>query len=181
VPGSDVTIENVCLNPTRTGFIGVLRRMGADLDVVRGADMAGEPVGTLRVRGSRLRATDVAPDEVPATIDELPVIAVAAAFAEGTTTVRGAEELRVKESDRIATVTAMLSALGVDVRATEDGLIVKGGKPHGGARITTDGDHRLVMSAAVAALACGGTLEIEDADAAAVSFPQFFDVLESLQ
>jgi 3-phosphoshikimate 1-carboxyvinyltransferase len=180
IPGSDVTIEGICLNPTRTGFIDVLTRMGADVAVRRGADVAGEPVGALRVRGSKLRAVDITPGEVPATIDELPVLAVAAAFAAGTTTIRGAGELRVKESDRIATVAAMLGALGVRADEADDGLTIQGGRPRGGARVATDGDHRLVMSAAVAALACREAVTIEQADAAAVSFPGFFAMLEEI-
>jgi 3-phosphoshikimate 1-carboxyvinyltransferase len=165
--------------------------MGADLDVQRGADVAGEPTGALRVRGSRLRATDIGADEVPATIDELPVLAVAAAFADGTTTISGAQELRVKESDRIATVTAMLAALGAQVSATADGMIIHGSAPRGGAalgtaprggaQVATAGDHRLVMAAAVAALACREPVAIAQPEAAAVSFPAFFDTLARLR
>jgi 3-phosphoshikimate 1-carboxyvinyltransferase len=180
VEGSDVTIENVCLNPTRTGFVAVLRRMGADDAVEQTCVTAGESGGSLRVRGSELRAVDIGADEVPSTIDELPVLAVAAAFAEGTSTISGASELRVKESDRIATVSAMLMALGAHVEAKPDGLVIDGAALRGGARVATGGDHRLVMSAAVAALACRAPVEIEDPGAAAVSFPGFFAALEGI-
>jgi 3-phosphoshikimate 1-carboxyvinyltransferase len=180
VDGSDVTIEHICLNPTRTGFVDVLRRMGADVHTEQTAIVAGESVGTLRVRGSRLRAVDIGAGEVPATIDELPVLAVAAAFAAGTSTISGASELRVKESDRIATVSAMLAALGAKVEAKPDGLVIEGTDVRGGARVATGGDHRLVMSAAVAALACREPVEIEEPEAAAVSFPGFFATLASV-
>ena len=180
VAGSDVTIAGVCLNPTRTGFVGVLRRMGAHVDVVSRGEMAGEPIGDLRVRGSRLRATKIGAAEIPSVIDELPVLAVAAACAEGTTTITGAGELRVKESDRIATVVAMLQALGVRAGERPDGMVVEGGRLIGGASVSTDGDHRLVMSAAVAALACERPVGVDDAGAASVSYPGFFATLEKL-
>jgi 3-phosphoshikimate 1-carboxyvinyltransferase len=180
VPGSEIVVEDVCLNATRTGFVSVLRRMGADVEARATAEIAGEPVGELRARGSRLRGAAIGPDDVPSTIDELVVLAVAAALAEGTTTIAGAGELRVKESDRIATVAAMLRALGARVRETEDGMVIDGGALRGGARVATEGDHRLVMAAAVAALACGEPVAIDDAAAAAVSFPGFFAALEGV-
>jgi 3-phosphoshikimate 1-carboxyvinyltransferase len=181
VAGSDVSIREVCLNPTRIGFVAVLKRMGADVEVQIEGQRAGEPIGTLRARGSRLRATDITPEEIPGTIDELPVLAVAAALAEGTTIVRGAAELRFKESDRIATVTAMIAALGGRARATDDGMEIEGNAHlRGGARVATAGDHRLVMAAAVAALACREPVEIDQPESAAVSFPAFFPTLETL-
>jgi 3-phosphoshikimate 1-carboxyvinyltransferase len=180
IEGSDLMIEAVCLNPARIGFVQVLRRMGADIRIEARGEVAGEPVGDIRARGSRLRAVEIGAEEVPSTIDELPVLAIAAAFAEGTTTIRGAGELRVKESDRIATVSAMLTALGGRAQATPDGMVIEGVPLRGGARVATGGDHRLVMSAAVAALACREPVAIEDAEAAAVSFPEFFTTLEAL-
>lgn len=180
VPGSDVTIQSVLLNPTRLGFLHVLRRMGAEVESHVDAVAGGEEVGTVRARFSRLRAFEIGADEVPATIDELPLLAVVAAFAEGVSTVRGAAELRVKESDRIATTAAMLGAIGIEVEVFEDGLRVHGAKPRGGATVATHGDHRIAMSAAVAALACDGGVTIDDAESVAVSFPEFFDALARL-
>lgn len=180
VPGSDVTVEGVCLNPTRLGFLRVLERMGADVKATVEEEVGGEPVGSLRARHSALGPYEIRGDEVPATIDELPLLAVAAAFAAGESTLSGAGELRVKESDRIATTAAILRAFGVEAREKEDGLVVVGGRPRGGGAVTTHGDHRIAMSAAVAALACEGGVDLDDADAIAVSFPQFFRALESL-
>jgi 3-phosphoshikimate 1-carboxyvinyltransferase len=178
IGGSEVVVENVCLNPTRTGFVEVLRRMGANIQTRVSGDVAGEPVGSIRVRGnSALRAVEIGSEDVPATIDELPVLAVAAALARGTTVIKGAGELRVKESDRIATVADMLARLGARVTETSDGMIIEGGTLRGGARIATHGDHRLVMAAAVAALACAEAVEIEEPEAAGVSFPAFFETL----
>jgi len=182
VDGSDVVVEDVCLNPTRTGFVDVLRRMGARIETTVTGETAGEPVGTLRVRGgAMLQSVEIGPAEVPATIDELPVLAVAAALARGTTVMRGAAELRVKESDRIAAVAEMLRTLGGNVAETPDGMVIEGGSLRGGARVKTHADHRLVMGAAVAALACDEVVEVEEPEAAGVSFPEFFARLESLR
>ena len=180
VPGSDVTLEGVLLNPTRTGFVSVLRRMGADVESHVEAVVGGEEVGTLRARFSRLHGFELGADEVPATIDELPLLAAVAAFAEGVSTVHGAGELRVKESDRIATTAAMLGALGIPVDVFDDGFSVHGGSPKGGALIVSHGDHRIAMSAAVAALACRQGVTIDDAESVAVSFPEFFETLARL-
>jgi len=180
VPGSAVTLEGVLLNPTRLGFFDVMARMGADVHSSVEGVVGGEEVGTVTARFSRLHAFDVAADEVPATIDELPLLAVLAAFADGVSTVRGAGELRVKESDRIAATAAMLGALGIYVEVFEDGFRVHGGTVRGGARIVTDGDHRIAMSAAVAALGCTQGVTLDDAESVAVSFPEFFDVLARL-
>jgi 3-phosphoshikimate 1-carboxyvinyltransferase len=181
VAGSEITIEDVCLNPTRTGFVDVLRRMGADVRCEQTREQAGEPVGRVFAKHSRLHGIDIGPEDVPATIDELPIVAVAAALAHGTTTIRGAGELRVKESDRIATVASMLRVLGGSVRETSDGMEIEGGSLRGGASVATDGDHRIVMAAAIAALACREPVDIEEPGAAAVSFPQFFTLLEGLR
>ncbi len=180
VPGSEVTIDGVLLNPTRLGFLHVLRRMGADIQCSVDALVGGEEVGTITARFSRLRAFEVAADEVPATIDELPLLAVAAAFADGMSVVRGAAELRVKESDRIAATAALLGAMGIRVDVFDDGFCVHGGVPRGGASVLTHGDHRIAMSAAVAALACVEGVTVDDAESVAVSFPEFFDVLARL-
>jgi 3-phosphoshikimate 1-carboxyvinyltransferase len=181
VPGSEVVVRDVGVNPTRIGFLAVLARMGARVEVVDRRDLAGEPRATLRVRAARLRATTIAPEEVPGAIDELPVLCVAAALADGETTVRGAGELRVKESDRIASLE-QLGLLGADVRATADGLVVRGsgGRRLRGARIAAHGDHRVAMAFAVAGLVADGGVEIDDAGAADVSFPGFWAELAAL-
>ncbi len=186
VSGSNLVLENVCLNPTRTGFVRVLERMGADICCEVTGSSGGEDVGSVTVRGhGRLRPFVIEADEVPATIDELPILAVAAAGAEGRSTLRGAEELRVKESDRIAHVAKLLRAMGVAVEEHPDGLDIEGRDPAGGIAGGSDfdaaADHRLAMSAAVASLVCRSPLQISDAAAAAVSFPQFFEVLEELR
>lgn len=181
VEGSDITVEGVCLNPTRLGFLEVLRRMGAELDCRVEAQVGGEPVGSIRCRHSALKGFRIEADEVPATIDELPLLAVAAAFADGESVISGAAELRVKESDRIATTAALLRGFGVEVQETPDGMIVSGGGAKGGSTVATHGDHRIAMSAAVAALAAAaGGVTLDDADAVGVSFPEFFLLLARL-
>jgi 3-phosphoshikimate 1-carboxyvinyltransferase len=181
VPGSEVVVRDVGVNPTRIGFLGVLARMGARVELADRRDVAGEPRATLRVRASRLVGTTITPPEVPGTIDELPVLCVAAALAEGETMVQGAGELRVKESDRIAALE-QLGRLGVAVRATADGLVVcgSGGRPLHGARIASHGDHRVAMAFAIAGLVAEGGVEIDDAGAADVSFPGFWEGLAAL-
>lgn len=182
VPGSDVTVENVCLNPTRTGFLDILVRMGADIEVASAGRVGGEEVGSIRVRSSEMRGVVVEADEIPRSVDEIPVLCVAAALAEGPTEIRGAAELRVKESDRIAMVAAMLGVLGRTVEERPDGLRIEGRADAltGGGRISTDGDHRMAMSAFVAALRADRSLEVDRADSAGVSFPEFFETLEGL-
>jgi len=181
VAGSHVTIEDVCLNPTRTGFVELLRRMGASIHVDVRGERAGEPYGDLSVRAASLRAIEIGGADVPGAIDELPVLAVAAACASGHTVISGAGELRVKESDRIASVTSMLARLGIEVEERDDGMVIHGGRLGADALIETRADHRLVMSGAVAALAAGGAVRLDDASPAAVSFPGFFESLEGLR
>jgi 3-phosphoshikimate 1-carboxyvinyltransferase len=180
VPASDVRVRNVGLNPTRVGFVQVLRRMGARIDLDVRGEIAGEPVGDIHVRAAELRGVGISETDVPGTIDELPVLAVAAAVARGTTEIRGASELRVKESDRIETTVRMLRALGGRAEATSDGMVIEGGRLGGGASVETAGDHRIVMAAAVAALVCQRSIEIGQPEAARVSFPAFFDALAEL-
>jgi 3-phosphoshikimate 1-carboxyvinyltransferase len=179
-PGSDVLLEGVGLNPTRTGLLSILERMGAEIKVVPGREEGGEPIGDLQVRASHLRATEVGGAEVPLAIDELPLVALAACFAEGTTTIRDAAELRRKESDRIATVSAALTALGGKVEATEEGMAVVGGGGLRGGAIDSHGDHRIAMLGAVAGLASSEGVEVRGMDAAAVSYPGFESDLASL-
>jgi 3-phosphoshikimate 1-carboxyvinyltransferase len=179
-PGSDVSLPGVGLNPTRTGLLPVLRRMGAEIEVEEGEALGGEPVGRLRARSCELRGTEVSGAEVPLAIDELPLVALAACFAEGTTRIRDAAELRRKESDRIATVAAALSALGGSVEPTEDGLEIEGDGLRGGS-VSAAGDHRIAMLAAVAGVASEQGAEVKGMDAAAVSYPGFEADLASLR
>lgn len=179
VPGSELTIKNVGVNPTRTGIIDVLRDMGADITESNFREEA-EPVCDLTVRYSRLHGTEIGGAIIPRLIDELPVIAVAAAFAEGKTVIRDAQELKVKESNRIASMVAELSKAGVDVEETDDGMIVRGGeKPHG-ASFETYKDHRIAMSLAILGLAAEGASRIDEPEVVAISYPDFFGTIEKL-
>lgn len=179
VPGSELTIKNVGVNPTRTGIIDVLRDMGADITESNFRDDA-EPVCDLTVRHSRLHGTEIGGAIIPRLIDELPVIAVAAAFAEGETVIRDAQELKVKESNRIASMVAELSKAGADVEETDDGMIVRGGeKPHG-ASFETYKDHRIAMSLAILGLAAEGASRIDEPEVVAISYPDFFGTIEKL-
>jgi len=178
-PGSELVVEDVCLNPTRVGFVDVLRRMGADVEVVVKEERGGEPVGDIRAAAGPLRATTMAGDEIPRVLDEIPALAVAAAFAAGTTEVADAAELRVKESDRIGTIAQELSQLGVTVEPKADGLAITGGKPHG-ALLKSHGDHRIAMAAAIAANACDGPSTVRGWRAVASSYPGFAADLASV-
>jgi 3-phosphoshikimate 1-carboxyvinyltransferase len=180
LPDSDVTIEHVGLNPTRTAVLDVLRRMGAAIDIAVGSEQAREPVGTVRIRHAALRETDIQPDEVPGVIDELPVLAALATHG-GALTVSGAQELRVKESDRIAALADGLRRFGAQIEERPDGFRVSGGRRLRGGEADAKGDHRLAMAFAIAALGASGPSTIHDAGAAAVSYPEFFSVLESLR
>jgi len=177
-PGSDLVIEDVCCNPTRLGFVDVLRRMGAAIEVHVTGEEVGEPVGDLHVVASPLHATTIGGDEIPLVQDELPVLAVAAAFADGVTEITDAGELRVKESDRIATVEAMLRSLGVGVESAADSLAIRGGAPRA-ARLASFGDHRLAMAAAIAANAVDGESVVTGWDVITVSYPEFGDDLST--
>jgi 3-phosphoshikimate 1-carboxyvinyltransferase len=173
IPGSEMRLEGVGLNPTRTGLLSILGRMGADVESEIEAEVGGEPIGVLRARASPLTGTEVGGDEVPLAIDELPLVALAACFAEGKTVIRDAGELRRKESDRIATVAAALRALGADVEPTADGLVVAGGGGLRGGSMSAAGDHRIAMTGAVAGLASREGASVEGLEAAAVSYPGF--------
>ena len=184
VPGSRIVIEGTALNWTRTGFFRIAARMGAvvvgDLEEGPAPDADEEPVGELDVTQAPLEGTVVEPDEVPLAIDELPLVALLGCFAEGETLVRGAEELRVKETDRIAGVVDGLGAVGAEIEATEDGFLVKGGGGLRGGLLDARGDHRLAMLGAVAGLASGEGVEVEGIEAAAVSYPDFEDQIRAL-
>ena len=175
-PGSDLVLEHVGMNPTRTGIIDVLRLMGADITVLAEAEVGGEPVADLRVRSAELRGIDVPESLVPLAIDEFPAIFVAAACARGRTRVSGAAELRVKESDRIASMAEGLRALGVAAEPTADGMLIEG-RPEGaafsGGRVEAHGDHRIAMSFAMAAMRAAGAISIGDTENVATSFPGF--------
>ncbi|MBS6545761.1 MAG: 3-phosphoshikimate 1-carboxyvinyltransferase [Butyricicoccus pullicaecorum] len=179
VPNSELTIQNVGVNPTRTGILDVLRDMGADITISNYRDDV-EPICDLTVRSSKLHGTTIGGDVIPRLIDELPVLAVAAAFAEGQTVIRDAQELKVKESNRIAAMVSELSKAGAAVSETEDGMVIDGGKPLHGAAFETYNDHRIAMSMAVCALGCTGQSEILHPDVVAISYPDFFDTLSTL-
>ena len=180
VGGSEVVLDQVGVNPTRTGILTILERMGAEVEVEPLGECGGEPTARLRIRPAPLRATEVGGAEVPLAIDELPLVALAACFAEGTTTISDAAELRRKESDRIATVTAALTALGGEVEATGDGMVITGTGGLRGGAIDSHGDHRIAMLGAVAGLASREGVEVHGMDAAAVSYPGFEADLASL-
>jgi 3-phosphoshikimate 1-carboxyvinyltransferase len=180
VPGSEVELQGVGLNPTRTGLLAILERMGARIEVTREEEEEGEPIGSILVRASELRGVEVGGAEIPLAIDELPLVALAACFAEGTTTIRDAAELRRKESDRIATVGAALTALGAKVETTEDGMVVEGSGGLRGGVVDSHGDHRIAMLGAVAGLASAKGVEVAGMDAAAVSYPGFERDLRSV-
>jgi 3-phosphoshikimate 1-carboxyvinyltransferase len=180
VGGSEVVLEDVGVNPTRTGLLAILERMGAEIEVEQLGERGGEPTARLRVRTAPLRAVEVGGAEVPLAIDELPLVALAACFAEGTTTIRDAAELRRKESDRIATVSAALTALGGEVEATADGMVIEGSGGLRGGAIDSHGDHRIAMLGAVAGLGSAEGVEVHGMDAAAVSYPGFEADLASL-
>jgi 3-phosphoshikimate 1-carboxyvinyltransferase len=176
LPGSEVRLDGVLLSPTRTAFVEVLRAMGGRVEAqLDSADP--EPVGSIVASSSKLAGTSVDPALVPSLIDEVPALAAAAAFAEGPLTIRGAAELRLKESDRISALAEGLLALGARVRELPDGLVIEAGAGLRGARLRSHGDHRIAMALTVAALAAEGPSEIEDADCVGVSFPEFFAVL----
>jgi 3-phosphoshikimate 1-carboxyvinyltransferase len=173
VPGSDLLIRNVGVNPTRTGIIDVLREMGADIGLENLRDQAGEPVADIRVRHRHLRAVQIAGSVIPRAIDEIPVLSIAASRAEGTTIIKDAAELRVKESDRIAAMAAELRKIGVAVRELPDGMEITGRDVLDGGVCESHGDHRIAMSMAVAGLAAAGDTTIRDTDWIDTSFPGF--------
>jgi 3-phosphoshikimate 1-carboxyvinyltransferase len=173
-PGSDLTVESMSLNPTRLGFVDVLRRMGADIEVEPTGERCGEPVGDLRVRSSSLRATTIEGDEIPNVQDEIPILAVAAAFADGVTEVRDAAELTTKESNRIGAVHQELSEMGLAVETRADGLAIRGGVARA-ASLKSHGDHRMAMALAVFANAIDGESTVGGWQAVSSSYPEFAD------
>lgn len=179
-PDAELAIENVGVNPTRTGALDVLCAMGADITRENEREVAGEPVADLRVRSSALRGCIIEGDIIPKLVDEIPILAVAAAFAEGKTTIRDAAELRVKESDRLAATASELRKLGARITELPDGLEIEGGYSLSGAEVQSYGDHRIAMSLAIAGLQASGETIIQGASSAAISYPEFAPTLQRL-
>ncbi|GGE71245.1 3-phosphoshikimate 1-carboxyvinyltransferase [Streptosporangium jomthongense] len=175
-PGSDLVLRHVGMNPTRVGVINILQQMGANIEIMNKREIGGEPVADLRVRSAKLKGIDIPEDQVPLAIDEFPVLFIAAACATGRTVLTGAEELRVKESDRIQVMADGLAALGVETTVTADGIVIEGGQTIKGGTVHSHGDHRIAMSFAVASLRATGEIEINDCANVATSFPGFVEL-----
>ncbi len=171
-PGSDLTLEHVGINPTRVGVINILKLMGADISILNAREVGGEPVADIRVRHANLRGVAIPREQVPLAIDEFPALFIAAAVASGETVLTGAEELRVKESDRIAVMARGLKALGIETRETPDGIVIRGGTLRGGT-VDSHGDHRVAMAFAIAALHADGPVTVRDCKNVDTSFPGF--------
>ena len=178
-PGSEILLKNVGINPTRAGIIKVCMDMGADITLLN-ESTEGEPTADLLIRNSSLKGTTIEGSIIPTLIDEIPMIAVMAAFAEGTTIIRDAQELKVKESDRIAVMVDNLRRIGADIEGTDDGMIIHGGRPLHGAVIDSHLDHRIAMSFAVAGMICDGTVEILNGECVNISYPEFYQDLYRL-
>ncbi|MBE9536220.1 MAG: 3-phosphoshikimate 1-carboxyvinyltransferase [Proteobacteria bacterium] len=180
VKGSELKIKDVGVNPTRTGIVDVLKAMGGDITLENERVFAGEPVADIVIRSSHLKGVEIGGDLIPRLIDEVPVLAVAAAMAEGKTKITGARELRVKESDRIKTVSAELSKFGTRIEELDDGMVIEGRESLSGCNINSYGDHRIAMAMAVAGLIADGETVIDGSEAIDVSFPGFFEALKGL-
>ncbi len=180
VPGSEVMIRNVGINPTRAGFLEAIRMMGGDVTILNKQTQGGEASADLLVRSSSLKGCSIGKELIPSLIDEIPVLAVLAAYADGTTRITDAHELRAKESDRIDSTVNALSAMGADITPADDGMTISGGKPLHGAMIDSVKDHRIAMSMAVCALGAEGETNIKDADCVDISYPSFYSDLNRL-
>lgn len=180
IPDSDLLIENIGVNPTRTGILEALAMMDADIQLENQRVVAGEPVADIRVRHSQLKACQIAGDLIPRLIDEIPILAVAAIFAQGTTVIRDAAELRVKESDRLAVMASELNRMGANITELPDGLEITGNTPLRGTEVDSHSDHRITMSLAIAALNAQGLTTIQGAEAATISYPDFMTTLQHL-
>lgn len=180
VPGSDLILQDVGLNPTRTGILEVLEQMGADITLLNVQEVTGEPMGDIQVRSTDLKATEIGGAVIPRLIDEIPILAVAAAYAQGTTRIRDAAELRVKESDRLAAIARQLTQMGSAITEYPDGLEIRGGIQLRGAEVESYADHRIAMSLAIAALAAQGSSFLSGAESASISYPDFFQMLRAL-
>ena len=179
-PDAEVTITNAGINPTRGGILEVMEGMGADVVLLNRHIEGGEPVADIRVRSGSLVGTEIGSDVVPRVIDELPVIAVAACFARGKTTIKDAGELRVKESDRISTTVAQLSRMGARIEELPDGMVIDGTSRLTGAECTSDGDHRIAMALGIAGLLAEGSTVVDGAEAASISYPTFWDEIDAI-
>jgi 3-phosphoshikimate 1-carboxyvinyltransferase len=180
LPGSEITVRDVGVNPTRDGVLEILRAMGAKIQLLNQRIETGEPVADIKVNGSQLKGVEIGPEMVARTVDEYPILAVAGALASGLTTMSGVKELRYKESDRIATMTEGLRRLGAQVDEREDGMTIRGGKPLEAASVKTYGDHRVAMSLAIAGLSTAGGIHMDDVDCVNTSFPGFLELLHRL-
>lgn len=180
VPGSELLIQNVGINPTRDGILRVCKQMGADITLLNENNMKGEPSADLLVRSCSLHGTEIGGELIPTLIDELPIIAVLASYANGKTVIKDAQELKVKESNRIDVMVSNLSKMGVDIQATEDGMIIQGGKQLHGAVIDSKLDHRIAMSFAIAALQAEGETEILGSECVNISYPGFYRDLQNI-
>ena len=180
IPNSEILVKNVGINPTRDGILRVAKEMGGNITILNEKTSGGEPTCDLLVRSSSLKGVTVGGEIIPTLIDEIPMIAVMACFAEGTTIIKDAQELKVKESNRIDTVVTNLKAMGAHIEATDDGMIIEGGYPLHGAVIDSHLDHRIAMSFAVGALGADGETTIEGADCVKISYPEFYETLENL-
>lgn len=181
VPNSEIRLTHVGINPTRDGILRVCRSMGADIQLENQQTIGGELVADIIVRSSTLKGTVIEGEIIPTLIDEIPVIAVLAAYADGVTIIKDAQELKVKESNRLDIMVAQLSAMGADIQATDDGMIIHGGKPLHGAVVDSHLDHRIAMAFAIAALIAEGETQIQRADCVDISYPDFYKNLELLQ
>lgn len=181
VPDSEILVRDTGTNSTRSGMLDILQKMGADIRMENRRDVSGEPVADIYVKHSKLRGIDIGADEILRAIDEFPILCVAASCAEGTTRITGAQELRVKESDRIASISSELVRMGVTIEALEDGLVVEGAEALRPASVTSHGDHRIAMSLAVAGLTADQETTISDAECINTSFPEFMTMIETLQ
>jgi 3-phosphoshikimate 1-carboxyvinyltransferase len=181
IPDSEIHLKNVGLNPTRTGIIEIMTQMGAILEIHNNDENSFEPAGDITIKSSRLRGTVVEGDVIPRLIDEIPIIALLATQAEGTTIIKDASELKVKETNRIDTVVQELTKLGASIDATDDGMIIHGGTTLKGGKVSSHGDHRIGMMLAIASLLCEDQVELEDPEAISVSYPNFFKHLNRLK
>ena len=181
IPGSEVLIKNVGINPLRTGIIDILKNMGGDIEIVNQRDANGEPIGDIIARHSSLKATEIGGDVIPRAIDELPIAAVAASYAEGNTLIKDAGELRVKETDRIHAMATELSKMGVHVEEFKEGMSIQGTENITGAACSSWGDHRIAMSMAIAGMGARGETIINEAECVSVSYPGFFEAIDELR
>jgi len=180
-PNSEILIKRVGLNPSRTGVLEILKEMGGDIKILNKREESGEDIGDILAKSSKLKAVEIAGRIIPKTIDELPIIAVAACYAEGETVIKDAKELRVKETDRIKAVSIELRKFGAEIDELDDGMIIRGRETLKGTECSSWGDHRIAMALAVAATRAKGRTEIKDAECVSVSFPRFFNILKTLR